>query len=55
MEDQELQLARHAGQVADAMMNAGRCAIAADIPETIGSYFFGIFIWFLYKLGYILL
>ena len=31
--DQELQLARHAGKVADAMMNAGRCAIAADIPE----------------------
>lgn len=31
--DQELQLARHAGQVANAMMNAGRRAIAANIPE----------------------
>ena len=31
--DQELQLARHAGQVANAMMNAGRSAIAANIPE----------------------
>lgn len=31
--NQELQLARHAGQVANAMMNAGRRAIAANIPE----------------------
>ena len=31
--DQELQLARHAGQVSNAMMNAGRRAIAANIPE----------------------
>lgn len=31
--DQELQLARHAGQVSNAMMNAGRSAIAANIPE----------------------
>lgn len=31
--DQELQLARHAGQVANAMMNAGRRAITANIPE----------------------
>jgi Xaa-Pro dipeptidase len=31
--DQELQLARHAGQVANAMMNAGRRAIGANIPE----------------------
>ncbi len=29
----ELQLARHAGQVAMAMMNAGRAAIAANVPE----------------------
>jgi Xaa-Pro aminopeptidase len=31
--EQELQLARHAGQVANAMMKAGRGAIAANIPE----------------------
>ena len=31
--EQELQLARHAGQVADAMMKAGRGAIAANTPE----------------------
>ena len=30
---EELQLARHAGQVAMAMMNAGRSAIAANVPE----------------------
>jgi len=30
---QELQLARHAGQVANAMMDAGREAIAADVAE----------------------
>jgi Xaa-Pro aminopeptidase len=30
---QELQLARHAGQVANAMMEAGREAIAADVAE----------------------
>ncbi|UWR03168.1 Xaa-Pro peptidase family protein [Ruegeria conchae] len=30
---QELQLARHAGQVASAMMNAGRDAIADGVPE----------------------
>ena len=30
---QELQLARHAGQVANAMMAAGRAAIAHDVPE----------------------
>ena len=29
----ELQLARHAGQVADAMMDAGRAAIGAGVPE----------------------
>lgn len=29
----ELQLARHAGQVANAMMNAGRAAIANGVPE----------------------
>jgi len=29
----ELQLARHAGQVAMAMMDAGRAAIGADVPE----------------------
>ena len=29
----ELQLARHAGQVATAMMNAGRAAIADSVPE----------------------
>jgi Xaa-Pro aminopeptidase len=29
----ELQLARHAGQVATAMMNAGRAAIGAGVPE----------------------
>lgn len=31
--DQELQLARHAGQVANTMMNAGRAAIADGVPE----------------------
>jgi Xaa-Pro aminopeptidase len=31
--DQELQLARHAGEVANAMMSAGREAIAANVPE----------------------
>ena len=31
--DQELQLARHAGEVATAMMNAGREAIGAGVPE----------------------
>jgi Xaa-Pro aminopeptidase len=31
--DEELQLARHAGQVANAMMNAGRAAIANGTPE----------------------
>jgi len=31
--DQELQLARHAGQVANAMMNAGRATIADGVPE----------------------
>jgi len=31
--DEELQLARHAGQVADAMMAAGRGAIAHNVPE----------------------
>ncbi|WP_371931219.1 M24 family metallopeptidase [Nioella sp. MMSF_3534] len=31
--EQELQLARHAGQVADAMMAAGRGAIADGVPE----------------------
>lgn len=31
--DQELQLARHAGQVANSMMNAGRAAIADGVPE----------------------
>ncbi len=30
---EELQLARHAGQVANAMMDAGRAAIADDVPE----------------------
>jgi Xaa-Pro aminopeptidase len=30
---QELQLARHAGQVANAMMSAGREAIAGNVPE----------------------
>lgn len=30
---EELQLARHAGQVAMAMMNAGRATIGAEIPE----------------------
>lgn len=30
---EELQLARHAGQVANTMMNAGRAAIAAGVPE----------------------
>ncbi|NNJ75176.1 MAG: aminopeptidase P family protein, partial [Anderseniella sp.] len=30
---EELQLARHAGQVAMAMMNAGRAAIGAKVPE----------------------
>jgi len=30
---QELQLARHAGQVANAMMNAGRVAIGDGVPE----------------------
>ena len=30
---EELQLARHAGQVAMAMMNAGRAAIGASVPE----------------------
>ena len=30
---QELQLARHAGQVANAMMNAGRAIIADGVPE----------------------
>lgn len=30
---EELQLARHAGQVAGAMMNAGRAAIGNDVPE----------------------
>ncbi|MBC8195713.1 MAG: aminopeptidase P family protein [Acidimicrobiia bacterium] len=30
---EELQLARHAGQVADAMMNTGRAAIGAGVPE----------------------
>ncbi len=30
---QELQLARHAGQVANAMMNAGRAAIGDGVPE----------------------
>lgn len=31
--DQELQLARHAGEVATAMMNAGRETIGAGVPE----------------------
>ena len=31
--DQELQLARHAGEVATAMMNAGREVIGAGVPE----------------------
>ena len=31
--NEELQLARHAGEVATAMMNAGRDAIAAGVPE----------------------
>ncbi|SLN12953.1 Xaa-Pro dipeptidase [Roseovarius albus] len=31
--EEELQLARHAGEVATAMMNAGRDAIAAGVPE----------------------
>jgi Xaa-Pro dipeptidase len=31
--DQELRLARHAGQVANAMMNAGRAAIGDGVPE----------------------
>ena len=31
--DKELQLARHAGQVANAMMNAGRAAIGDGVPE----------------------
>ncbi len=31
--DQELQLARHAGQVANAMMSAGRGAIGPGVPE----------------------
>ncbi len=31
--DQELQLARHAGEVANAMMSAGREAIAENVPE----------------------
>ena len=31
--DEELQLARHAGQVATAMMDAGRLAIADGVPE----------------------
>lgn len=31
--NQELQLARHAGQVANAMMNAGRVAISDGVPE----------------------
>lgn len=31
--DRELQLARHAGEVATAMMNAGREAIGAGVPE----------------------
>jgi Xaa-Pro dipeptidase len=31
--DQELRLARHAGQVANAMMNAGRAAIGDSVPE----------------------
>jgi len=31
--DEELQLARHAGQVATAMMNAGRAAIGDGVPE----------------------
>ena len=31
--DQELQLARHAGQVANAMMTAGRVAIGDGVPE----------------------
>ena len=31
--EQELQLARHAGEVATAMMNAGREAISAGVPE----------------------
>ena len=31
--EQELQLARHAGQVATAMMNAGRDAIGVGVPE----------------------
>lgn len=31
--DQELKLARHAGQVANAMMNAGRAAIGDGVPE----------------------
>jgi Xaa-Pro aminopeptidase len=30
---EELQLARHAGQVANAMMAAGRCAISDNVPE----------------------
>ncbi|MGI9352633.1 MAG: M24 family metallopeptidase [Rhizobiaceae bacterium] len=30
---EELQIARHAGQVANAMMNAGRAAIADGVPE----------------------
>ena len=30
---EELQMARHAGQVAEAMMNAGRAAIGAGVPE----------------------
>ena len=31
--EQELQLARHSGQVANAMMNAGRAAIGDGVPE----------------------
>jgi len=31
--EEELQLARHAGQVADAMMSAGRAAIGDGVPE----------------------
>ena len=31
--ESELQLARHAGEVADSMMNAGRAAIADGVPE----------------------
>jgi Xaa-Pro dipeptidase len=30
---EELQMARHAGQVANVMMDAGRAAIAIDVPE----------------------